>query len=88
MPLTSERAKLLNDLGKSNHTKAFLPEVKIGTGMPIFSLAHNVRLWLPCLPHYSGFEWSAKDPTHKTWEGRYDELCAFKVSLVEVDFDN
>lgn len=24
-----------------------------------------------------GFEWSAKDPSHKSWEGRYEELCDF-----------
>ena len=29
-----------------------------------------------------GFEWSAKDPSHKTWEGRYAELREFVVRLV------
>lgn len=25
-----------------------------------------------------GFEWSAKDPTHRSWDFRFDELIAFK----------
>ena len=28
-----------------------------------------------------GFEWSAKDPSHKSWEDRYQELCDYVVSM-------
>jgi hypothetical protein len=28
-----------------------------------------------------GFDWTAKDPTMKPWEKRFEELCAFKVLL-------
>ena len=39
------------------------------------------------LLNHIGFEWSAKDPTHKSWEGRYEELCEFVVSSITL-YDN
>lgn len=28
-----------------------------------------------------GFEWSAKDPSHKCWEDRFQELCDYKAKF-------